>query len=100
MAKCSGRDLYRPGGPGSALANALTPMDTVFFCLVEDFVPSVGVEPVLQRQLTLPHVTGDEILNRRGLVTDGIVGTGHEQDREDPPGYAIRSPEATDCGIP
>ena len=40
------------------------PMDVILLGLVQDFVPSAGVEPVLKRQLTLPHVAGDEILDR------------------------------------
>ena len=36
-------------------------MDTILLGLVEEFVASAGVEPVLERQLTLPHAAGDEI---------------------------------------
>jgi hypothetical protein len=53
----------------------------ILFGLVEDFVPSAGIEPVLKLELTLAHVAGDEALNRRGLGTDGIVGPGNKQNR-------------------
>jgi hypothetical protein len=72
---------------GLAVQNLRQPMldvamDTIVLGLVEDFVSSAGVEPVLEFRLALPQVAGDEFLDRRGLGADGIIGPGDEQDRQ------------------
>ena len=56
-------------------------MDAVLLGLVEDVVPSAEYNG-LERQLTLPHVAGDEALDCRGLAADGILGPGDEQERQ------------------
>jgi hypothetical protein len=43
-------------------------MDPMLLDLVEDFVPSAGVEPIIERPMALAHVAGDQILDRPGLV--------------------------------
>ena len=49
-------------------------VDAVLLGLVEDFVPSAGVEPVVEHTVTVFHVAGDQRLNRGGLAADRVVG--------------------------
>lgn len=58
------------------------PMDPIPFFLIENFVAPASVEPVIERQMALTHVAGDELLDRPGLAADGIVSPGDDQDRQ------------------
>lgn len=58
------------------------PMDPIPFFLIENFVPPASVEPVIERQMALTHVAGDELLDRPGLAADEIVSPGDDQDRQ------------------
>lgn len=56
-------------------------MGLILFGLVEDFVPSAGVEPVSELPMSVAQVAGDEILDRPGPVTNGILRPGDDQER-------------------
>jgi hypothetical protein len=58
------------------------PVDTILLGLVEDFVPTAGVEPVVQREVAFRHLPGDKALDRGGFVANGVVGSGDGQDRQ------------------
>ena len=47
------------------------PVDTILLGLVEDFVPTAGVEPVVQREVAFRHLPGDKALDRGGLPPTG-----------------------------
>jgi hypothetical protein len=58
------------------------PVDTILLGLAEDFVPTAGLEPVVQREVALRHVPGYKALDRGGFAANGVVGSGDDQDRQ------------------
>jgi hypothetical protein len=73
-------------------------VDAVLLGLVEDFVPSAGVEPVVEHTVTVFHVAGDQRLNRGGLAADRVVGPRDDRDWKigRNPFLVLRDPEAVE----
>jgi hypothetical protein len=69
---------------GGGVQNPRQPVPEVMtlFSFVQDLVSPAGVEAIVDRQMTLAHVTGDERLDRFSSVADRIISPGDDQDRK------------------